>query len=320
MKILVVGSLNGNVEKAMSKLKSMHQKHQFDLILCTGDLIPLDISWILQQSLAMPIPLYFIQGKYPLDAQIQSMIDSSEGLIGPNIIFLGSHGVLQTATGTTIAYMGGTEGAYKDLSMTPFDRFSKVDILLTYDWPLGIDAGSDLYQQKFKEASTGNSQISELSSRIQPRYHFACSNGSFFEREPYRNLQDHRILTRFIGLGHFGNTAKERWFYAFTLNSATTTVASTVSPFVTAGIVKPKPKRAVSPDGSFFWNDSATKQFKSNQVEKARFCKICKVNNCLHLQQRAIPEGYLCRICGNPGHHIKDCPHGYSANSKKKRR
>jgi hypothetical protein len=190
---------------------------------------------------------------------------------------------------------------------------------MTFDWPFGIEIGSQLW--KSVQPPLGQEIISQLVSILSPRYHFACDNGVFYEREPYRNAQDSLKITRFVGLGHFGNAQKERWFYAFTLAASTTVPPNTTpSPFVTAGIVKPKQKRAVSPDNSFFWNESATNRYKANQQVKKKTCLICKVKDCVHIQQRAIPEGYLCRICGNPGHHIKDCPHGYTAGTKKRKK
>jgi hypothetical protein len=319
-KILVVGSLAGNLQKALDKISSMHIKHQFEMCLCTGDLVGSDLKSILEQKISCPIPLYFIQGKYPIEEKTRELLQQSGGYLGPNIVYLGSHGVLQTATGIKIAYLGGTLGYFNDLSMEIFDQHSDIDLLLTFEWPLGVESGSELFKRKSKIV-TGQEIISQIVSQIQPRYHFACSNGMFFEREPYRNIKDSLKQTRFVGMGHFGNIQKERWFYAFTLTPSTAISSTTTPcPFLTSGIVKPSQKRAISSDGSFFWNDSATTQFNSNQKQKTKHCTICKVKNCVHLQQRAIPEGYLCRICGNPGHHIKDCPHGYSAGTKKRKK
>lgn len=83
-----------------------------------------------------------------------------------------------------------------------------VDILLTYEWPSNIENGSQKAKTLNINNTTGQSTITTLNKSLSPRYHFASSENTFFEREPFKNEAEHH--TRFIGLSSFGNSKKER--------------------------------------------------------------------------------------------------------------
>ncbi|KAJ1932762.1 hypothetical protein FBU59_006259, partial [Linderina macrospora] len=88
-----------------------------------------------------------------------------------------------------------------------------VDILLTFDWPYGIGPDNS-------EPEHASNKISFISAVTQPRYHFAASEGTFFERQPYKYGSSVRVgsgsnvaghFTRFIGLGSVrGGKDKQR--------------------------------------------------------------------------------------------------------------
>lgn len=64
----------------------------------------------------------------------------------------------------------------------------------------------------------GSDLISWLSYMLKPRYHIAGLEGVFYERSPYRIINDNnQAVTRFLGLARVGNLNKEKWLYALNL-------------------------------------------------------------------------------------------------------
>lgn len=91
-----------------------------------------------------------------------------------------------------------------------------VDILLTHEWPQDVHAMSSQPVDPKIEPMSG--PVAEVAATLAPRYHFAAAEGTFFEREPYRNIpgfvppgtRHAQHVTRFIGLADVGNTEKAR--------------------------------------------------------------------------------------------------------------
>ncbi|KAI8088900.1 CwfJ C-terminus 1-domain-containing protein-like protein [Halteromyces radiatus] len=203
-----------------------------------------------------------------------------------------------------------------------------VDILLTTEWPKGIEDGTT--KAPPCSLSTAASSIALLDLALKPRYHFADSENTFYEREPYENTTgfggpDERVAThvsRFIGLGKALNKNKQRWFYAYNivpmakaspdiLNAKPS--LTTDCPFwhlVNQSSSSSGRKRAATDDNSgFFWGEK--QQTKKRTVPEGYICKKCNIPG--HLisdcpQRNVVPSGYVCKICNEPGHFIKDCP------------
>lgn len=97
--------------------------------------------------------------------------------------------------------------AYLEKDATVLQSTERVDVLLSYDWPAQILTGSELGKGL---EHTGSDLVREIAERLKPRYHFSCSSGFYFEREPFR--EDEVRLTRFIGLAPFGGSKKEKVF------------------------------------------------------------------------------------------------------------
>ena len=73
---------------------------------------------------------------------------------------------------------------------------------------------SVLFQAEFDSKDVGSAAVSQLALMLKPRYHFAGTQGAYYERQPYRN---HRVIneasrhvTRFIGMARVGNPAKKK--------------------------------------------------------------------------------------------------------------
>lgn len=102
----------------------------------------------------------------------------------------------------------------------------------------------------------------------------------------------------------------------------------TTSPFLT------ETKTNQPTETSFFYNDEMNKEESKpkrqktdpNDLPEGYVCRLCTeaghhITDCPKAgsnRKNTLPEGYVCRICNTPGHHIKDCTQ--SASKPKSRR
>ncbi|ORZ14777.1 CwfJ C-terminus 1-domain-containing protein-like protein [Absidia repens] len=210
----------------------------------------------------------------------------------------------------------------------PLSAPNGVDVLLTTEWPKGIENASTTPPSA--PLTTASSTIAQLALALKPRYHFATSENVFFEREPYKNdtgsqnPQERQVthVSRFIGLGKALNKDKQRWFYAYNIvpmSKATPDVLNatpsltTDCPFwelVGGRSNQAGQKRGGAEDnGGFFWGDN--QQPNKKRVPDNYICKRCNIpghfiKDCQ--EKPAPPPNYVCKICNQPGHFIKDCP------------
>ncbi|TIA91448.1 hypothetical protein E3P99_01090 [Wallemia hederae] len=95
-----------------------------------------------------------------------------------------------------------------------------LDILLTHAWPSSITLLSNKDVPSLPGLpvahSWGNSAVTSAVSYATPKYVFSGGQGAFWEREPFTSPNG--LSTRFISLGQFGNSDKQRWFYAFSIS------------------------------------------------------------------------------------------------------
>ena len=212
-------------------------------------------------------------------------------------------------------------------------HFEGVDLLITGEWPLNLEQASDLAQQKpglleSLDSGHGLSQpVADLTMVLKPRYHFASGQPVFFEREPF--LTPRSIYpTRFLGLSDFGNSTKERWFYAMNMEPLSSiqdkSSLSVHPPNVTPcplSFSKHKKRHQQDPPGgnAFFFDPSQGGENKKQRKgpPQGYCCKICNepghwIQDCPKRKDKssAVPEGYVCRICSEPGHFVRDCPKG----------
>lgn len=72
------------------------------------------------------------------------------------------------------------------INKTSMGEYRGIDILLTSQWPAGIENDDKKTDESEKKAAASK-LLSWLAREIKPRYHFAALNGKYFERLPYRS-------------------------------------------------------------------------------------------------------------------------------------
>ncbi|PHH56135.1 CWF19-like protein DRN1 [Ceratocystis fimbriata CBS 114723] len=264
-KIIVIGSPNGKLGPIVAKLVALHSKNSFSCAIVTGDLFASEddddiVRDVIAGNIQFPLSTYFTLGTKRLPPSIQKRVDNDEDIC-ENLIFLGSRGVITTVDKVRIVALGGRldaslEGAEVKRSDPVFSRgdaaalrgAGTADILLTNSWPFGVQSLSKIPASEADKAlgavdggavrSSGFREISDLCAVLKPGYHFASSTGEcFYEREPFLHASDDVSMppkfTRFISMAPFGNAAKAKALYAFTLNTASTDIpeGTTASPF-----------------------------------------------------------------------------------------
>ncbi|KAK5990728.1 CWF19-like-like-like protein [Cladobotryum mycophilum] len=269
-KIIVLGSLNGQLEPALKKVAALHSKNAFALAILTGDVFAPStddetITALLNGSIEVPLPTYFTIGSHPLPPQIAAKIEADEEIC-PNLHYLGKRSTTKTSDGVRIVALGGLfdpnlVGGQSKEQHLPFHSADDVrslrgannaDILLTSMWPSNVSNGSKVtIDAAHKSAAPSSDDVAELCAALKPRYHLSASpEGFFYEREPFIHPSDSDSapvsVTRFISMAPFGNENKAKAMYAFSLNKSDTAIppGTTPSPFVAK-----QPKRSRGDEG-----------------------------------------------------------------------
>lgn len=256
----MLGSLNGKLDGALKKLASLHAKNAFALAILTGDVFTPDtpdatIDALLSGGYEFPLPTYFTVGTHPLPERIAAKVEADEDICA-NLHFLGKRSTTKTADGLRIVALGGQLdpnllGGQSKEQHLPFHTHddakalkgaNSADVLLTAMWPTGVWNGSKAALEGEHKAKVAASEsIAELCAALKPRYHLTTSPDAFFyEREPFvhptqgsGSNNDAISTTRFISMAPYGNDAKAKAMYAFTLNKSDDSVpaGATSSPF-----------------------------------------------------------------------------------------
>lgn len=263
----MLGSINGQFGPALKKITSLHSKNSFSLAILTGDVFSHDtddaiISSLLNGEFEFPLPTYFTMGNHALPDRIAAKIEADEEICH-NLHFLGKRSITKTADGLRIVALGGLldpnlVGGQSKEQHLPFHTAddakslkgaNSADILLTSMWPAGVWEGAKAtLDDDSQQASLALSeQVAELCATLKPRYHLTASSGPFFyERDPFMHPAekdtDLPTVTRFISMAPFGNEAKAKAMYAFTLNKSDDTIppGTTPSPFVSREKKRPR--------------------------------------------------------------------------------
>jgi lariat debranching enzyme len=203
MRALVVGDVHGEFELLAAWAAAVVEVHgPLDAILAVGDVEPNrddadaagvhgpakyrklgDFPLLAGGLLKLGAPLYFIGGNHEpwpaLDA-------AGPGWWGEHAYFLGRAGVA-TVAGLRVAYLSGiysgriTEArrpvreSIRDRTYYTADevrqvardarRDGQVDVLLTHDWPAGVDDSP-------RGSTVGRPELRDLCERLRPRWHF----------------------------------------------------------------------------------------------------------------------------------------------------
>lgn len=263
----MLGSLDGQLEPAFNRLAALHAKNNFTLAILTGDLFSSSsdedtIAALLDGTIRIPVSTYFTIGRHPLPERIAAKVEADEEIC-PNLHFLGKRSVTKTSDGIRIVVLGGLstennpEGAQQLIEQrhpihTIEDARSlrganSADILVTSIWPAGIWNGSKAALEPAQQNAVQSSHaVAELCAALKPRYHLSASPGDFFyEREPFLHPPDEvseaKAVTRFISMAPFGNEAKAKAMYAFSLNRTDTVVPPGIT---SSPLTFSQPKRA----------------------------------------------------------------------------
>ncbi|KRX63711.1 CWF19-like protein 1 -like protein, partial [Trichinella sp. T9] len=236
-RILVCGDVDGNFVNLWVRMEQVLRKvGTFEMMLVCGEFFGSDLQEnrrVLNGELRCTIPTYIL-GPLKVDS-VRNYRTEAGAELGHNLIYLGKKGIFTSASGLTIAYLSGTEAEYEDEThfsaetvdsligqATARANFIGVDILLTSQWPLGVEKNSSYIPDLFEDEELNCSAlVSKLAAALKPRYHFSANTGCHYERPPYRN---HKMLqeqtchpTRFIGLARNGNPQKLKYLFAFNI-------------------------------------------------------------------------------------------------------
>lgn len=259
------------------KLAALHAKNQFSFAIIAGDLFAdpaeatsdeqEEVSKLLNGGIEVPLPTYFSLGRNSLPPGVIQKLKENADELCLNLSFLGRRRTIKTTEGIKIVTVGGAhqaaplkeatidyEPVHTDSDIKILKGANSADLLITSEWPSDILTGSKAEYND--DLPVSQASISELCSTLKPRYHFTTS-AQFYEREPFFHVPEEAgegyAVTRFISLACFGNTTKQKWIYAFSLDPSAVAPTSiqpgtTASPLAFAG----KKRKAGANDGQTF--------------------------------------------------------------------
>ncbi|BES90590.1 Protein similar to CwfJ C-terminus 2 [Nesidiocoris tenuis] len=142
----------------------------------------------------------------------------------PNIFRLGKHGVFKLVSGVTVAYLNGLENEKStdwsfnssdiDAMIKTCSSHKEIDVLLTYQWPFGVDKADPTGSIKVSGTSK---LIGRLVVALKPKMHFAANTKvSFVSPQMGHRSVDGDVpeVTQFIGLTDFEHYKEGKWVYA----------------------------------------------------------------------------------------------------------
>ncbi|KAF1816229.1 hypothetical protein P152DRAFT_408957, partial [Eremomyces bilateralis CBS 781.70] len=248
VKIAVIGSICGQFKTVFSKLAALHEKNAFAFTIVVGDIFAdpseenetkeSELEDLMGGGIEVPVPTYFTVGLSPFPDAAVGRLDEHEGELCPNLFYLGRKSTFKTSDGIRIVALGGVldptgthtnphdkyRVAYTEAEGKGLKGAHSADILISSEWPAGIQKGSRTKLPSESKDWSASQPPADVCAALKPRYHFSPST-LFYEREPfYHPPTDPDTyaypVTRFLSLAPFGNPAKQKWIYAFTLAPA----------------------------------------------------------------------------------------------------
>jgi CWF19-like protein 1 len=160
---------------------------------------------------------------------------------------------------------------YAEAEANSLKGANHADILVTSEWPSNITKGSKV------ELATGDQPpsrhcITDLCTTLKPKYHFSISPKHFYEREPFFHASEEASetfsITRFISLACYGNTDKQKWIYAFSIDP-TAIAPTSIPPGTTTSPLQSRPPKREPDKNSFrFSNDSTYTSSRPRKRQK----------------------------------------------------
>lgn len=234
---IVCGDIKGKFSEIFSKINKLNEKNgPFDLTLCVGQFYSdsnefggadsEESNKYIKGEIPIQIPTYFIDSTDHLE-----FTQGMGYIVCDNLAYLGKSGVVNLL-GYNVAYLSGIYDpfTYSKTSIHSFITYSekeikqfvqtiqksKIDILLTCEWPKGILEKLREGEDPKEEPKSLSPAVSLLSKHSNPRYHFCGTENIFFERVPYKFG---KTICRFIALA---NVSEKKHLYAVSLGGIAT--------------------------------------------------------------------------------------------------
>ena len=180
----------------------------------------------------IPLPGYFLAADEEAEVLATSFVDGSDVAKKTNLIFLGRAGRTDVG-GLSVAFCGThlvSDSEFLDIIGKDVDNNSSkqiTDILLTNSWPLGIINGISVQPElSLFDQKNGKLSIAKLVDKIEPRYHYCSSFGTFpfFQRPAFTSRKGNS--SRFISLASVSSSVvvsanEPKYLHALKLSPAT---------------------------------------------------------------------------------------------------
>lgn len=226
--MLFCGDIEGHIKEVVEKVKKLNGSRvgPFDVLFCVGRFLDENNQIAIDSTIAFPIPTYIILKDDVISPALQEQLSKV-----PNLSLISAVEYLSVNSLRVLCIPGVyDEKRYEDESnvspiyyrKSQIDKMLEegngqgVDFVLSAEWALGMLH----YLDSSKFPSIPNSQaigspiIGQVLKAVCPRYHFAGSMNTFYERIPYRNPNGH--ITRLLCLGpvRAGADKSRKWLHA----------------------------------------------------------------------------------------------------------
>lgn len=347
VKLLVAGDVSGDFASLWQTASKVHTSKNgpFDALICVGnffggDAKPESLLPYLTGEKAVPLPTFFITGGEPSLEGAAALLDEigDGGSLAPNLTFLGRSGVKSLPGNIRVAYLSGRFNANNFRQSLPSHKYRPnyshedvralfnaykeesargVDLLLTAEWPKGFQIL--LQPESFADVPhahmVGSLPARDVASQIAARYHFCGVEDIYYLRPAYKTESS---FCRTIALAQLGSKAKS--LYACNLSPVVDLQVqdltkyppgTTESPFV---LKEQGQKVVLEAEEQVLKRHKPAPAFAQVQPVKHQGPAAAAGFNRWGLTEGTIASGrvpgpaYVCKICGEKGHFVGDCP------------